>query len=100
MTAMRDRAQPRSERGQRRESMFPLNGWRVGALPSGDHEVHAAAPLASMFARVVSKWVLYGTTLPGPPSTENRIRSAAAALVGRDHVVEAGIPAPRRDVEP
>ena len=37
----------------------------------------AAAPVYSMLARVVSKWVLLGTTLPGPPSRVNRIRSAA-----------------------
>jgi len=35
------------------------------------------APLASTLARVVSKWAFDGTTLPGPPMTENRIRSAA-----------------------
>jgi len=35
------------------------------------------APVCSMFARVVSKWVLLGNTLPGPPITENRIFSAA-----------------------
>ena len=37
----------------------------------------ASAPVASTFARVVSKWVLFGITLPGPPMTENRIFSAA-----------------------
>ncbi len=30
-----------------------------------------------MLARVVSKWLLFGTTLPGPPSSSNRIRSLA-----------------------
>ena len=37
----------------------------------------ASAPVYSTLARVVSKWVLLGTTLPGPPTTENRIFSAA-----------------------
>ena len=37
----------------------------------------ASAPVNSTLARVVSKWALLGTTLPGPPMTENRIFSAA-----------------------
>ncbi len=37
----------------------------------------AAAPVNSTFARVVSKWVLLGIVLPGPPITEKRIFSAA-----------------------
>ena len=59
-------------------SMLPLNGWqrrRVAAL--GDHEVDRLGAGASTLARVVSKWVLFGTTLPGPPRTVNRIFSAA-----------------------
>jgi hypothetical protein len=31
----------------------------------------------STFARVVSKWVLFGIALPGPPMAENNIFSAA-----------------------
>ena len=37
----------------------------------------AAAPVNSTLARVVSKWVLLGIVLPGPPITEKRIFSAA-----------------------
>ncbi len=37
----------------------------------------ASAPLASTFARVVSKWVLFGIVRPGPPIELNRIFSAA-----------------------
>ena len=37
----------------------------------------ASAPVDSTFARVVSKWVLFGTTFPGPAIAENRIFSAA-----------------------
>ena len=37
----------------------------------------ASAPVNSTLARVVSKWVLLGIALPGPPMTENRIFSAA-----------------------
>jgi len=59
-------------------SMFPLNGWmRCGSRPSGITRSTASAPVASMFARVVSKWVLFGMTFPGPAMTEKRIRSAA-----------------------
>ena len=37
----------------------------------------ACAPVNSMLARVVSKWVLFGMTWPAPPVTVNRIFSAA-----------------------
>ena len=37
-----------------------------------------------MLARVVSKWALFGTTLPGPPTSSNRMRSLARPwCVGR-----------------
>jgi hypothetical protein len=59
-------------------STFPLNGWIAdGSRPSGMTRSTASAPVASTFARVVSKWVLLGITLPGPPMTEKRIFSAA-----------------------
>ena len=59
-------------------SMLPLNGWSAdGSRPSAMTRSTASAPVASTFARVVSKWVLFGMTLPGPPMTENRIFSAA-----------------------
>ena len=58
--------------------MFPLNGWRAaGTRPSGMTRSTASAPVNSTLARVVSKWVLFGMTLPGPPITEKRIFSAA-----------------------
>ncbi len=37
----------------------------------------ASAPVNSTFARVVSKWVLFGIVLPGPPIALKRIFSAA-----------------------
>ena len=59
-------------------SMFPLNGCSSeGWRPSGITRSTASAPVYSTFARVVSKCVLFGTTLPGPPIAENRIFSAA-----------------------
>jgi hypothetical protein len=58
--------------------MFPLNGCRDdGTRPSAITRSTASAPVNSTFARVVSKCVLFGTTLPGPPSTLKRIFSAA-----------------------
>ena len=48
----------------------------VGA-PSGMGRSTACAPVNSMLARVVSKWVLFGMTRPGPPVTVNKIFSAA-----------------------
>ena len=58
--------------------MFPLNGCRrEGSSASGIGRSTASAPLNSMLARVVSKCVLFGTTLPGLPSTVKTILSAA-----------------------
>ena len=37
----------------------------------------ASAPVNSTFARVVSKWVLFGIAVPGRPIDANRIFSAA-----------------------
>ena len=55
-----------------------MNGCRLrGSRPSAITRSTASAPVDSTLARVVSKWVLLGTTLPGPPSTLNRIFSAA-----------------------
>ena len=59
-------------------SMLPLNGWSAaGTRPSGITKSSASAPDASTFARVVSKCVFAGITLPGPPSTVKRMCSAA-----------------------
>ena len=59
-------------------SMFPLNGWiACGSPPSGMTRSTASAPVNSTLARVVSKCVLLGMTLSGPPRTLNRIFSAA-----------------------
>ncbi len=59
-------------------SMLPLNGWRVdGECPSGMTRSIASAPVNSTFARVVSKCVFDGMTLPGPLMTLKRIFSAA-----------------------
>ena len=58
--------------------MFPLNGCSLcGSRPSSIRRSSASAPVNSTFARVVSKCVLFGTVLPGPPSWLKRMRSAA-----------------------
>jgi hypothetical protein len=58
--------------------MLPLKGWRdEGTRASAIGRSRASAPVNSTFARVVSKWVLFGITFPGPPSVLNRIFSAA-----------------------
>ena len=58
--------------------MLPLNGCRLdGSSASGIGRSTASAPVASTFARVVSKCVLFGTTFPGPPIAVKRIFSAA-----------------------
>ena len=58
--------------------MLPLNGWSdCGSRPCAITRSTASAPVYSTLARVVSKWVLFGTTLPGPPTAVNRIFSAA-----------------------
>src|SRR5690606_6317130 len=48
-----------------------------GVRPSGITRSTASAPVASTLARVVSKWVLDGTTFPAPPRTLKMIFSAA-----------------------
>ena len=59
-------------------SMLPLNGpGAATSADSGQGRSTASAPVCSMLARVVSKWVLLGTTSPGPHRVENRMRSAA-----------------------
>ena len=59
-------------------SMLPLNGWMSdGWRPSAMTRSRASAPECSTLARVVSKWVLLGMTLPGPPTAVYRIFSAA-----------------------
>ena len=59
-------------------SMLPLKGCReAGTRASAIGMSRATAPLNSVLARVVSKWVLFGMTFPGPPSALNRIFSAA-----------------------
>ncbi len=59
-------------------SMFPLKGWMSdGTFPSAMTRSRASAPSTSMFARVVSKCVLLGMTIPGFRIVWKRIRSAA-----------------------
>ncbi len=58
--------------------MFPLNGCSDdGTRPSGITRSLASAPTNSTFARVVSKWVLFGMTWPRLAITEKRMCSAA-----------------------
>ncbi len=71
-------ARASSRRSSASRSMFPLNGCRrAGSSASGIGRSTASAPEYSMLARVVSKCVLFGTTLPGPPIAVKRIFSAA-----------------------
>ena len=59
-------------------SMLPLNGCSADGRPaSGKGRSAATAPLCSMLARVVSKCVLPGTSIPGLHICANRICSAA-----------------------
>ena len=70
-------------------SMLPLNGWiDGGSRPSAITRSTASAPVTSTLARVVSKWVLLGTTLPGAAEHAEQDLLGRAALVGRDHVPE------------
>ena len=59
-------------------SMLPLKGWMTdGCFPGSISRSMASAPVNSTLARVVSKCVFEGMTLPWPPTTPNRIFSAA-----------------------
>jgi len=59
-------------------SMLPLKSRRACvSAASGMGRSTARAPVNSMLARVVSKWVLEGTTWPGLHMTVKRMRSAA-----------------------
>ena len=63
---------------RRSVSMFPLKGYvDLWSRDSAVTRSRASAPWNSTFARVVSKWVLLGTTSPGFTAVWNRIRSAA-----------------------
>ena len=59
---------------------------RVG--PSAMTRSTASAPVASTLARVVSKWVLFGTTLPGAADHGEEDLLGGPPLVDRDHVLE------------
>ena len=71
-------------------SMLPLNGWRDRGhvRPRGSARSRASAPVNSTFARVVSKWVLFGIVVPGPCDRAEEDLLGRAALVGGDHVLE------------
>src|ERR1019366_5385276 len=72
-------------------SMLPLKSRRACvSAASGMGRSTARAPVNSMLARVVSKWVLEGTTWPGRHMTVNKDTLGGAALVGGDHVAETG----------
>ena len=80
MSVMNTTGTSRSESTRRSAStsMSPLKGWREdGTSASATGRSSASAPVNSTFARVVSKCVLFGMVLPGPPSALNRIFSAA-----------------------
>ena len=73
-------------------SMLPLNGCTSARdrAPRGSTRSTASAPATSMLARVVSKWVLLGTTSPGCRIAVEQDALGGAALVRRDDVLEAG----------
>ena len=82
-------ARSASSRSSAATSMLPLNGWtNDGSRPSGITRSTASAPRASTFARVVSKWVLFGTTLARAAEDGEQDLLGGAALVGRDDVAE------------
>ena len=70
-------------------STLPLNGCIAdGSRPSAMTRSTASAPVYSTLARVVSKWVLFGTTLPGPPMHREQDLLGGASLVRRDDVLK------------
>ena len=80
-----------SVRSSAARSMLPLKGWiSDGTRPSGMTRSRASASSTSMLARVVSKWVLFGTTCPGFQDGVEEDPLGGAPLVGRDDVLEAG----------
>ena len=80
-----------SVRSRAARSTLPLNGWTSdGTRPSGITRSRASAPSTSMLARVVSKWLLLGTT---SPDVEDRLEQdplGGAPLMRRDDVPEPG----------
>ncbi len=68
----------RSVRSSASRSTLPLNGWTsAGTRPSAITRSRASHASTSMFARVVSKWLLFGTTWPAFSTLWKRMRSAA-----------------------
>ena len=71
--------------------MLPLKGCTSdGTRPSGITRSRASAPSTSMLARVVSKWLLFGTTSPGRQDRVEQDALGRAPLVRRDDVAESG----------
>ena len=58
--------------------------------PSAITRSRASAPSTSMLARVVSKWLLFGTMSPGLQHRVEQDALGGASLVRRDDVREAG----------
>ena len=72
-------------------SMLPLKSSRACvSAASGIGRSTARAPVNSMLARVVSKCVLFGTTVPGLHDHGEQDALGGAALMRRNHVAEAG----------
>ena len=58
--------------------MFPLNGtFLLVSIASGVMKLIALPPCASMLAKVVAKWALFGTISPSDTEHRKRMRSAA-----------------------
>ena len=60
----------------------------AGSRPSGMTQSTASAPVNSTLARVVSKCVFDGITLPGPADDAEQDLLGGPTLVRRDHVAE------------
>ena len=71
--------------------MLPLKSFTSeGIRASFTGRSTASAPLNSMLARVVSKWVLLGMTFPLPAHDLEKDFLGGPTLVGGDDVLEAG----------
>ena len=71
-------------------SMLPLNGCRVlGERALGNRQIDRLRAANSTLARVVSKWVLFGTTSPGLHDDAEQNPLGGAPLMRRQHVLEA-----------
>ena len=80
-----------SVRSSAARSTLPLKGWTSdGTRPSGITRSRASAPSTSTLARVVSKWLLLGTTSPERQDRLEEDPLGRAPLVRGDDVAKPG----------